>query len=293
MSPSKRHDPSAIWAHLKPILEQLKNKGIETVHFFSDGPVTQYRNRDNFYFMKTFYKEMGFKNATWNFSEPSHGKGAPDGVGAAVKRVADGLVSKGTDIPDAERLYRELQGKTNVKLFYIPESEILEMDTRKATSGNSDPIKGIMKISQIILQVDKLPTLLFGRELSCFCKKFPAFCRCHDIFEIISSVSRNENQSTQTTRNPDNASVDQFQIDNWIIVDYENTIYPGRITDIDREDQSFEVNVLHSVGENKYVWPAKEDKIWYTKTEVLSTIEPPIQISKRILSFQDPFWLRN
>lgn len=292
ISSSKRHDPSAIWAHLKPILEGLRSKGVETVHFFSDGPVTQYRNKDNFYFLRTFFLEMGFANATWNFSEPSHGKGAPDGVGAAVKRVADGLVCKGIDIPDAETLYNELLGNVNVELFYIPESTITELDNKKE-SGGSTVIKGIMKINQIVLKCNKKP-VLYGRELSCFCKKFPIFCKCFDIVEIISESG---NSSTSTTTNkPDHKADDghpwQLEIGNWIIVKYENNIYPGKITDTDTDDQTIEVEVLHSIGFNKYVWPAKEDKIWYHEEDVLYTTEPPINISKRILSFPDPFWVK-
>lgn len=235
---------------------------------------------------------MGFANATWNFSEPSHGKGAPDGVGAAVKRVADGLVCKGIDIPDAETLYNELLGNVNVELFYIPESTITELDNKKE-SGGSTVIKGIMKINQIVLKCNKKP-VLYGRELSCFCKKFPIFCKCFDIVEIISESG---NSSTSTiTNKPDHKADDghpwQLEIGNWIIVKYENNIYPGKITDTDTDDQTIEVKVLHSIGFNKYVWPAKEDKIWYHEEDVLYTTEPPINISKRILSFPDPFWVK-
>lgn len=50
-----KHSPSAIWAHLKPILQQVHQKipSIETVHFVSDGPTTQYRCKQNFYLLST------------------------------------------------------------------------------------------------------------------------------------------------------------------------------------------------------------------------------------------------
>ena len=89
ISSSRQHDPSAIWAHLSPVLEWMLQKypSIDKVHFFSDGPTTQYRQKKNFYL---FAQRLGrFTTATWNFFESSHGKGAPDGIGGVLKRTAD------------------------------------------------------------------------------------------------------------------------------------------------------------------------------------------------------------
>ena len=79
ISESLRHDPPAIWAHLKPVLYNLKkqHQEITDIHFFSDGPTTQYRNKLNFYLLSVMLKKMGFGNGTWNFFESGHGKGAP------------------------------------------------------------------------------------------------------------------------------------------------------------------------------------------------------------------------
>ncbi|KAI0224425.1 hypothetical protein LSAT2_024589, partial [Lamellibrachia satsuma] len=45
ISNSLRHDPVAIWAHLEPMFEHAKGTQpqLDTVHFVSDGPATQYR----------------------------------------------------------------------------------------------------------------------------------------------------------------------------------------------------------------------------------------------------------
>ncbi|CAH2085774.1 unnamed protein product [Euphydryas editha] len=61
-SPNQNHGPSAIWAHLHPILSELKAKhpNVTTVHFFSDGPATQYKQKINFYLMAGFSKNTGF-----------------------------------------------------------------------------------------------------------------------------------------------------------------------------------------------------------------------------------------
>jgi hypothetical protein len=78
---------------MKPILEETSKAypNTHTIHFFSDSPSSQYRNRINCYLMKsllpTYFKNL--KSFSWNFSEPGHGKGAMDGVGGSVKRNAD------------------------------------------------------------------------------------------------------------------------------------------------------------------------------------------------------------
>lgn len=55
ISASLQHDPPAIWAHIMPVLKNLHDKypEITTLHFFSDGPTTQYRNKQNFYLLST------------------------------------------------------------------------------------------------------------------------------------------------------------------------------------------------------------------------------------------------
>lgn len=81
------HNPSSVWALIDPILDNLlnENKGIDTIHFFSDGPSTQSHQEGNFYLLT---KEMEVRNlnATWNFHECGHGKGVPDGVRGCFKK---------------------------------------------------------------------------------------------------------------------------------------------------------------------------------------------------------------
>ena len=71
---------------------------VKTLNFFSDGPATQYKQKGNFFLLSTEPLSKGFSVVNWNLFETIHGKGAPDGVGGAIKRAADRLVSPGKDI---------------------------------------------------------------------------------------------------------------------------------------------------------------------------------------------------
>ena len=77
VSESLEHGPGAIWVLLSPILDDLQaqHPNVKILHFFSDGPTTQYRQKGNFYLFSTVIFKRGFKLASWNFHEAGHGKG--------------------------------------------------------------------------------------------------------------------------------------------------------------------------------------------------------------------------
>lgn len=62
VSDSLRHDPQAIWAYLIPVLRNMKEMypGIDFLHFYSDGPTAQYRQKINFYLLSTLIFDLGF-----------------------------------------------------------------------------------------------------------------------------------------------------------------------------------------------------------------------------------------
>ena len=61
--------------YMKPVIEFIKNNFTElhTLHFWIDGPTTQYRNKTNFYLFSTLLHNWGFKVGTWNLHEAGHG----------------------------------------------------------------------------------------------------------------------------------------------------------------------------------------------------------------------------
>lgn len=193
ISPDNQHNPEAIWAHLHPILNYIKDtdQNVTTIHFFSDGPTTQYRQKKNFYLFSRNIYDYGFLGGTWNFFEASHGKGAADGVGGAIKRALDLKVSQGVDIPNAQTAFDVLKStETVIRLFYVaPEIKLLEPSIAQTLT----PLTGTMKIHQLITK-EKLK--LKYRDFSCFCKDGSGDCMCfspqfHDFTRLL-----NLNQKT-------------------------------------------------------------------------------------------------
>lgn len=126
LSGNNYHGSEAIWAHMSPVLEFVKNEyPTPKTHFCSDGPTTQCRQKIFFYLFSIYMKKYGFTTSTWNFSEASHGKGAADGVGGAIKRKLDSFVNCGFDVVNADIAFRLLtESDTTVKVFLIPEDTI-------------------------------------------------------------------------------------------------------------------------------------------------------------------------
>lgn len=62
-------------------------KQITKILYFSDGSGAQYKNKKNFVNLTCHEKDFGLV-AEWHFFPTSHGKGACDGLGGTLKRLA-------------------------------------------------------------------------------------------------------------------------------------------------------------------------------------------------------------
>ena len=172
VSESLQHGPSAIWAHLHPILNlvRVQHPGVDTVHFWSDGPCTQYRNKHMFYLLSCHLAECFSQavNCTWNYSEAGHGKGAPDGVGAVLKRTADRIIAHGKDISNCIDLVAELKNNIkNVHIETVTSSAIEEMEGKLKSVRGVTAFRGTMKVHQVTWAASNGRKLHF-RKQSCF-----------------------------------------------------------------------------------------------------------------------------
>lgn len=200
LSDSLRHDPVAIMAHLQPIFTEIKQlvPSITSLHFVSDGPSTQYRNRTMFALIGTYIVNCfpAAESITWNYSESGHGKGAPDGLGGTLKRTADYLVAQGKDVSNFSQLSHML--KDNVKgitVISVPKkcieqlSNTLDLQTPK-------PFKGTLKVHQVTWARNEANSRIHFRRLSCF-RCHPLHCSHYDIGYL--DISNNDEKPADIT----------------------------------------------------------------------------------------------
>lgn len=126
LSESLQHNVSGIWAHLTPILKYIDSTySVNTLHFVSDSPATQYRNQSMFYCLAAVLPHLypKIKHFSWNYLEAGHGKGAPDGIGGVTKRTADRLVAQGSDIASFHTLVSALSNNVKGITYYTVTEE--------------------------------------------------------------------------------------------------------------------------------------------------------------------------
>lgn len=178
MSNNLDHQSHAIWSHMQPILSEVASKDtIQKIHFFSDGPSAQYKNRFNLYLAIDIIKKEfpAIKVLTWNYMASGHGKGPMDGVGGTLKRTADFHVARGSDITCA-RDFCEISKVANITTHEIEETCIESMK-HQIPKNDIPKIKGIFKMHQAVWNKENCQNL-YLRELSCFdcqfvCRHFP------------------------------------------------------------------------------------------------------------------------
>lgn len=104
------------------------------------------------------------KLISWNYQEAGHGKGAPDGIGAVVKRTADNHVRFGGDVATFEDFVQIVQQNVqHVEIIIIPVEEI----SKRQFPKDLPAFKGTNKVHQA-LWTSSLPFDVALRSLSCF-----------------------------------------------------------------------------------------------------------------------------
>lgn len=107
----------------------------------------------------------------WHFSESGHGKGAPDGIGATLKRTPDRLVALGNDMSDFKSLCQVLQKEvTNIEFLVVEANKILETDKVIPDKATIPPFKGTLMVHEVVW--NKGCQELYLRRLTCLeCKE--------------------------------------------------------------------------------------------------------------------------
>ncbi|KAG5869043.1 hypothetical protein JTB14_034658 [Gonioctena quinquepunctata] len=171
MSSNLSHNAGAIWAHLKPVLTSLPSN-IQKIHFLSDGPVTQYRNKSMFFVLGCKLQDMypNIVQYSWNFHEAGHGKGAPDGIGATCKRTADQVIASGGDITNLTEFASVIRERCpGIKVKVIEGCDIEKMNTLiNDKSSQMIAFKGTLLVHQVTGSA-YIPNHLTMKSLSCFC----------------------------------------------------------------------------------------------------------------------------
>jgi len=260
---------------LKNLHDEFPN--VNCVHFFSDGPTTQYRQKKNFHLFST-------KLFTYRLCSETSIKlyyVSEEAVNALIETVPPSLPAlPGTmsvhqlyvhNSKPASVMFRDISCFCSVthdlcncfeaKTFDFP----LPLDTVNLVPCSDDSAGVVMLAGQLNLDEN--------RELR------PSLTLSSAVGESAMQPCVSEINSTLTPIDSTNAA---DVIGKYCVVRYDNKPYPGRILDIDEGDVT--VECMHCIGgkadRNRFYWPDKvKDICSYTFNNVLSIIPEPQRIS--------------
>ena len=127
---------------------------------------------------------LGFEEVYWNFSEAAYGKGAADGVGAAVKRLCDNLVLSGKELTDAKSVCNAINELTTSKVrIYEIDSDFSSVYLPEKLIPS---INGLLRVHQVV-SVTK--GTVYTREVSCYYSAM-GMCKCfkpekHNVLQAV------------------------------------------------------------------------------------------------------------
>lgn len=106
-----------------------------------------------------FLQNLGFKRASWNFTETGHGKGTADGVGRTLKRLLDKTILHGKEITNANDVFTTLSEESKVQNITHIDSLLPGEDLK------INQIENTLKLRQVVFENTKED--LYLRYLSC------------------------------------------------------------------------------------------------------------------------------
>ena len=161
------HNFESIYIWIEEVLARLLHlhPDITHVHFISDGPSSQYRNRYICKMICDFPRRFKGLTASWMWLEKGHGKGPCDGLGGVAKRLANEETKKDGFIQSAEEFCSKVDSD-KITLIYLTEEEMTQRRGKvEKIKCHVEDVPGIMKAHQAIVKHGYLHI----RDLSCFC----------------------------------------------------------------------------------------------------------------------------
>ena len=160
------HSAATTFSFIKKLVTVLFDflPALSVMHFVSDGPSNQYRNRTIVQLVRRFPQLFAGVRASWCWLESGHGKGPCDGVGGGIKKKADNLIKGGKIIRTIHEMAKCLEeaGSTSVMLK-VTKAEIQE--TRDEMKEWQIPaVKGLMTTHMLAPKGDSM----FIRTVACY-----------------------------------------------------------------------------------------------------------------------------
>ena len=311
------HNATSVYTILKKVIPILKeeNPNLEMVHYLTDSPTSQYRNKTIFHLLCNHTETFGVA-ARWNYLEAGHGKGPCDGLGASVKRQADTAVKQGKAcIQDAGDFFAWALSTTDTsKVRYVLytqgdyDSAASEITVKPVVR----PVPGTMAIHAVVPQ-DNLNVAV--RSISCYCPQCmsdvsKSGCQprwdVHNLAksqvlihadptepstsskEIALTADNSFDVDPAVSKEDQGTAIRDLQVSSWVAAVYDRAWFIGQVTAIDNDDSEVEIKFMTKTSgkSESFKWPRREDKLWLPVARIITIIQEPTPIGKNGRSFK-------
>ena len=166
------HNSATVYAIIRKLIPEMKAilPSLKYVHYVTDSPTSQYRNKKIFHILVKHRSEFGV-NASWHYFEAGHGKGPCDGVGGTTKRMADEAVKQHkATIQDANDFFQWAKAQTSstIQYLFVSKEECLTTEECIEGFGQLRPVPGALKLHAAV-PLDEVEGTIAVRKTSCFC----------------------------------------------------------------------------------------------------------------------------
>ena len=288
------HKVQTVYAFMKALMGWVKGNlpQIETLHYLSDSPTSQYRNSTIFGLMAHHKTSFNIK-ATSSYFESGHGKGPYDGIGGAVKRSADTAIKKGQLIKDAKQFFEwgsEQESTSALSFLYVDIDMVAAANTELEAMGKFS-VPRTIKLHSIIPS----DGVLHSHETSCFALCCWSDNKFHPTCEGWTTHNREPpqqedqlQQDQEDQQKPEDGEGDvhvEYAIGDYVAAKYNEDMYVGRVANID--DEEYEINFMESIPQLSfhYRWPTKRDLLWVHHICVLCKLSEPLPIGRSQRAF--------
>ena len=163
------HTAPMVFAILKQIVTLAKQTvpELKYIHYLSDSPSSQYRNKHLMYIIAQHDKMFGIP-CTWTYFESGHGKGPCDGIGGSSKRLADLAVKTDKASIRCAQDFADWGNKSSKKVQYsvVSQSDYI-VAKNEINLFNAKPVPGTMSTHAVQTSENGVVC----RKTSCVCSE--------------------------------------------------------------------------------------------------------------------------
>lgn len=270
------HTKLQVYTYMNTIIGHLKKKypDINTINIFSDGATSQFKQRYNFSTLHLLENQFQVQ-IKWHFFATSHGKGVVDGIGGSVKRSVWRSVKAGKSAVASAKQFASVaeDRNPNVKIIFIDKSEVGKAkETLECLWRNALPIPNCQSVHFIQPYGE---SHIFVGEISSEKVLKKVLVNCSENSEAEAEI---ENEQEQMPAQK--ISMKNLKEDDWVLVKYYESTFPGIVIKVWEEEAEVSVMHLSSTG-SYYKWPTPSDQIIYKSKYILKKICPPTVIGTR------------